>query len=121
MAFFQPSQVTGDLEVTQEPETVLAEGTDAAVAADVLTTLVSFTMTASDKNVTRVSASAELYGKFDVLKNSVQIETKRSGPARNVEFIFQNFAFVAGDIIDVKYTHSYSGKTPEANASIYGF
>ena len=121
MADFKPSQVTGDLSVTQEPEVVLAEGTDANVVEDVATTIVSFLMTASDKNITRISASAELYGKFDVLKNSVQIETKRSGPERNVEFIFQNFAFVAGDTIDVDYTHSYAAKTPEANASVYGF
>ena len=121
MADFKPSQVTGDLDVVQEAEKVLDEGTDANVVADTLTTIVTFTMTASDKNITRISGSAELYGKFDVIKNGTQIETKRSGPERNVEFTFQNFAFVAGDIVDVKYTHSYSGKTPEANASIYGF
>lgn len=121
MADFRPSQVSGDISVTQEPEVVLAEGTDTSVAADVLTTIVSFTMTAADKNVTRISASGELYGKYDVLKNNTQFETKRSGPQRNVEFIFQNFAFVAGDVIDVKYTHSYNGKTPEANATVYGF
>lgn len=121
MADFKPSQVTGDLDVVQVGEKVLDEGTDANVAADVATNIVSFTMTAGDKNITRISASGELYGKFDVLKNSTQIETQRSGPSRNVEFIFQNFEFIAGDIVDVEYTHSYSGKTPEANATIYGF
>jgi hypothetical protein len=121
MADFKPSQVTGDLNVTQEPEVVLADDTDTDVVADTPTTIVTFLMTASDKNITRISASAELYGKFDVLKNSVQIETQRSGPTRNVEFIFQNFSFVAGDTVDVRYTHSYGAKTPEANATIYGF
>ncbi len=121
MADFKPSQVTGDLDVVQVAEKVLDEGTDPNVAADTLTTIVSFTMTAGDKNITRISASAELYGKFDVIINGTQFETKRSGPARNVEFIFQNFQFISGDIVDVKYTHSYSGKTPEANATIYGF
>ena len=121
MADFRPSQVTGTITSTATQEVVLAEGTDTGVAADVLTTIVSFTMTVANKDITRISASAELYGKFDIIVNSVQRETKRSGPDRNVEFTFQNFVFSTGDIVDVKYTHSYSGKTPEANATIYGF
>jgi len=121
MADFKPSQVSGDLEVTQEPEAVLAEDTDSAVAQSTLTTIVTFTMTASDQHITRISCSGEVYGKFDLIKNTTeQLETKRTGPARNVDFNFNNFEFTTGDTLDVKVTHAYSG-THEFNATIYGF
>ena len=121
MADFKPSQIQGTVISTSTQEVILAEGTDTAVAANTLTTLVSFTMTIADKDITRISCSGEFYAKFDIFVNTVRKETLRSGPSRNVEFTFQNFVFSVGDIVDVKVTHAYTGKTPEFNTTIYGF
>ena len=122
MADFKPSQVSGDLEVTQEVEKVLADGA-VSVSTGVQTTIATFTATAGDKNVTKITGAAEFAGEYQVFKNTVLKETLYSGGGGglNVKFVLQNWGLAAGDIIDVKYTHSYVAKTPTVYGTIWGF
>lgn len=120
MVQFQ-SQVAGDLEVSNEPETALAVDLEANVAANTLTTIVTFTTTAADKNITRISCSGDLYAKFQIFVDTVLTETLHSGPQRFVQFEFKNYGFTAGQVIDVKVEHGYTGKTPDYHSTIYGF
>jgi hypothetical protein len=98
----------------------LATGTQTGVAANLLTTIVTFTA-GSAKKITKVSVSGTEYAKFQLFKNTGLIETKRTGPDRSVDFIFNSpLVMNTGDILDVKVTHFYIGNTLEVEASIYG-
>ena len=122
MADFKPSQVSGDIQVSQETEKILADSS-VAVSVDTQTTIVTFTAIAADKNITKITGGSEFSGEYQLFKNAVLRETLYSGGGGglNVEFTLQNWGLVVGDIIDLKYEHGHNGKTPTVYGTIWGF
>jgi len=85
-----------------------------------LTTILTFTA-ASDTRLTRISVSGTDYAKFQIFLNTVLIETKRSGPDRSLDFIFNSpLGLDAGNILDVKVTHYATGVLADFESTIYG-
>jgi len=98
----------------------LATGTQTGIAANLLTTIVTYTAP-SAKSISKISVSGTEYAKFQLFKNTSLIETKRTGPDRSVDFIFNSpLAMATNNILDIKVTHFYTGKTLDVEASIYG-
>lgn len=98
----------------------LATGSQSSIAANLLTTIVTYTAPA-DKAITKISVSGTEYAKFQLFKNTALIDTKRTGPDRSTEFVFINpLNMNSGDILDVKVTHFVTTNTIDAEASIYG-
>lgn len=98
----------------------LATGSQTGVTANLLTTIVTYTAGATSK-ITRIGASGTEYAKYQLFKNTNLIETKRTGPERSIDFIFNSPLIMnSGDIVDVKVTHFYTGNTVDFEASVYG-
>lgn len=98
----------------------LATGAQTTVGANLLTTIVTYTA-ATAKKVSKISVSGTEYAKYQLFKNASLIDTKRTGPDRSTEFLFESPLLMASsDILDVKVTHFYTGNTVDFEASIYG-
>lgn len=98
----------------------LASGSATNVPASTLTTLVTYTAVAPAR-LTRISVSGTDYGKFQLFKNTVLIETKRSSPERSVDFLFTSpLSLASSDILDVKVTHYATGVLADFESTIYG-
>lgn len=98
----------------------LATGSQTGISANLLTTVVTYTAGATAK-ITRIGVSGTEYAKYQLFKNTNLIETKRTGPDRSVDFIFNSpLIMSSGDILDVKVTHFYTGNTLDVEASVYG-
>ena len=88
------------------------------------TTIVSQAYVAGTfENLTLVSVSGENYAKFFVTLNAVDIDIRRSGPDRNVEFNYTGapYKLVVGDIVDIKVEHFNIGTLVDFDATIYGY
>lgn len=98
----------------------LSQGSAASVVSAVLTTITSYTATANTA-ICKVSCSGSDYGQFRLLKNSTLIDVRRTGPSRNVDFVFEcPLALVATDLLEVKVIHQDGSVTPDFDATIYG-
>lgn len=98
----------------------LANGAVAGITDSTLTTIVTFSA-ASDTKITRIGCSGTCYAKYQLFLNTTLVETKRSGPERSIDFLFDRpWAMVTGDILDVKVTHFVTGSTDDFEATIYG-
>jgi hypothetical protein len=117
-----PTAIPWIVSSTEFPIDVLATSS-ANVSVNVQTTIVSFTATAIDKNITRIVGSCEFPGEWQLFKNAGLVETgyTSGGGSRNIEFKLENWELVATDIIDLKFEHGYSGKTPPAYGTIWGY
>lgn len=99
---------------------VLATGSAANVPDSTLTTIVTYTAAVA-KKVTRISVSGTMYGKFQLFRNTVLIETKRTSPERSADFVFDvPFGMAPGDILDVKVTQYQIGLLGDFESTIYG-
>jgi hypothetical protein len=102
------------------PVSALVVGGITSIPPNTLTTIATFTASAAI-NMSKVSVSGTDYAKFQLFKNTVLIDTKRSGPERSVEFNFNNpLKLIATDIIDIKVTHYVIGTMADFEATIYG-
>lgn len=98
----------------------LATGAQIGIGATLLTTIVTYTA-ATVKGISKISVSGTTYAKFQLFKNTVLIDTKRTGPDRSVDFIFNNpLKMNIGDILDVKVTHYYTSNASDFEATVYG-
>lgn len=98
----------------------LVVGSQTSVPASSLTTLATYTAT-QDRKITRISCSGTVYAKFQLFKNTVLIETKRSGPERSIDFVFSvPVSILNGDIIDVKVTHYNTSLMEDFETTVYG-
>ena len=97
---------------------VLATDTELNLIDNSLQVLISYTVTATDKGITKISCSGTDYAKFELYKNSGLLETLRSGPDRNIQF--GPLSIVENDIIEVKVIHYVIGDTNNFEATIYG-
>lgn len=117
---FKPSQVTGDINTVDAPVWPTVVG---AVSTGSATLTTIATLVANGVNrVTKISCSGEDYAKFQLFLNTVLKDTRRSGPDRNIDFTFESpLTLLAGDVLDVKVTHYYTGDTVAFEATIYGY
>ena len=117
-----PSAIPWIVSSQEFPINVLATGS-VSVSVNIQTTIVSFTATALNKNVTKANVSSEFSGEYQVFKNTVLQDTLYTGGGGGLNgvFFFENWGLTATDIIDVKFTHSRAGFTPTVYATIWGY
>lgn len=97
-----------------------ANGAVTGIPTTTLTTIVTFSA-ASDTKITRIGCSGTCYAKYQLFLNTVLVETKRSGPERSIDFLFNRpWAMVTGDVLDVKVTHYVTGGLEDFESTIYG-
>lgn len=104
------------------PVGVLATGSITTIADSTLSTIVTFTNSSGgDQSISRVAGSGTAPAQYDLVLNSVTIETRRSGPDYKVDFTFNGpLKLVDTDILDLKVTHLITGTTRDFQASVYG-
>jgi len=124
MADFKPqTQTTTTIEGISLTEFNVT-GSATNVVDSTKTTIVSQAYVAGTfENLTLVSVSGENYAKFFVTLNAVDIDIRRSGPDRNVEFNYTGapYKLVVGDIVDIKVEHFNIGTLVDFDATIYGY
>ena len=87
------------------------------------TTILSQTYSATTfENAVIVSVSGDVYAKYYFTVNGVDIDIRRTGPDRNLQFDFTGspFALTAGDIVDIKVEHFDVGLF-NFEATLYGY
>lgn len=90
-----------------------------SVTANNLTTILTFTATARIE-ISLITCSGQDYAKFQIFVDTVLKGTKRSGPARNVEWNFSNPLILEnGSILDIKVTHWFTGDALDFEAGMY--
>jgi len=111
----------GTLQTFGEAVTAYAVGLASAVPSNTETTIV--TLVANGINMmTLINVSGDDYAKYRFYINNTLKETIRTGPDRNGRFYFVHpYTITAGDIVDVKVEHFFSGDTLNFEATIYGF
>lgn len=98
----------------------LAVGTITSVPDNTLTTIVTYTAVSAVR-LSRISVSGTVYSKFQLFFNTVLIETKRSGPERSLDFIFDlPLSLAPTDILDVKVTHYNPAILADFESTVYG-
>lgn len=104
-----------------EPVTAVVVGSQSGVSDNVLTTLITLTANGIDRLV-QISCSGTAYAKFQLFINTVLKETRRSGPDRNLYFLYNHpIELTSGDVVDLKVTHYNVGETADFEATVYGF
>ena len=124
MVEFRPSQVVGNVTVDGVAlSSSKAVGSVTAVPATTLTTIVTKTADASLTNISLISVSGDDYAKYTLVINTVLIDTRRTGPDRNLTFDFTSnpLKTSVGDVIDIKVEHFFTGDTLDFEATIYGY
>lgn len=112
--------VASDDTATSVSVSPLVVGAVASVPDSTLTTIATFTAGAPTK-ITRISCSGTVYAKFQLFKNTVLIETVRSGPDRTIFIQFKApLSLNTSDILDVKTTHYVVSALESFEATIYG-
>lgn len=129
MSNLTPIRVTGTLTpsgtqnvavVSLPGVSALAVGSSTNVPASTLTTIVTLTA-ATNLKLSRVGVSGTDYAKFQLFKNAVLIETKRTSPERSLDFIFSSpLVLLSGDVLDVKVTQYATGVLADYESTIYG-
>lgn len=98
----------------------IAGGSVTNVSDNTLTTILTHTAAVATR-LTRIGVSGTDYAKFQLFLNAVLIETKRSGPARSLDFSFTSpLSMDGGDVLDVKVTHYATGVLADFESTIYG-
>lgn len=108
--------------VTTDPiaTSFLVVGSALNVPASTLTTITTYTA-ASAKKITQISVSGQVYGKFQLFKNTVLFETRRTSPERSLDFMFNSpLTLMPGDVLDVKVTHFQIGELSDFESTVYG-
>ena len=125
MPDFRPSRITGDIDanisgtvpVVVEGISVITYNTNGAVtnvADNVKTTILTQAYVATTfENLVMVSVSGTDYAKYFLTLNTVDIDIRRSGPDRNLQFDFTGapLALSPGDVLDIL----------DFEATIYGY
>jgi hypothetical protein len=123
MADFRPSKA----EVTVEGISLTqfnVTGSATNVVDNTKTTILTQAYVAGTfENLTQVSVSGEDYAKFFITLNGTDIDIRRSGPDRNVEFNYTGAPYKLAplDVVDIKVTHFNTGDLVDFDATIYGY
>ena len=124
MVEFRPSQITGDVTVGGVAlSSSKAVGSVSNVPANTLTTILTKTADANLTNISIVSVSGQDYAKYTLVINGGDIDVRRSGPQRNVQFDYTSnpLKTTTGDVIDIKVEHFFTGETLDFEATIFGY
>lgn len=135
MPNFKPSRIRGDITATVDSSVpVVIEGisltnfsTNAgvtSVADNVKTTILTQAYVAGTfENLAIISVSGDDYAKYYFTLNGTDIDIRRSGPDRNLQFDFTGapYELVTGDIIDIKVEHFVVGELYDFDATFYGY
>ena len=133
MPNFRPSRIRGSVEIdSTTPVTI--EGISltnfnvnagvTAIADNVKTTILTQSFVANTfENLVIISVSGDDYAKFFFTLNGTDIDIRRSGPQRNLQFDFTGapYEIVSGDVVDVKVEHFVGGEFLDFDATIYGY
>jgi hypothetical protein len=104
-----------------EPVTAVAVGAQTNVSDTTQVTVATLTANGTNRLV-QIVCSGTGYAKYQIYINSVLKETKRSGPDRNVVFLYDHpIDLNAGDVVDIKAIHYNTGVQEDFEATIYGF
>jgi len=98
-------------------------GTAVNVPATTKTTILTATYSATFNNIALVSVSGQDYAKYFLTVNTVDIDTRRTGPDRNLDFDFKSnpLGLSVGDVVDIKVEHFFTGDLLDFEATIYGY
>jgi len=75
------------------------------------------------ENISIISVSGDDYAKYFLTLNNIDIDIRRTGPDRNLQFDFTGspLALTIGDVVDIKVEHYSVGSTLDFDATIYGY
>jgi hypothetical protein len=101
----------------------LVGDTETSVPASTKTTILTQVYSATFNNIALVSVSGDNYAKFFLTINTVDIDVRRSGPDRNLQFDFKSnpLGLSSGDVVDIKAEHFNTGQLVDFEATIYGY
>jgi len=98
-------------------------GAASNVAEGLRTTI--FTVVADDTilNISNIVVSGEAYAKYFLVHNNTDLDIRRSGPDRNLEFDFKGSSWLLnyGDIVDVQVEHCCPGELLNFGCTVYGY
>jgi hypothetical protein len=123
MADFRPSQASVTVDGISLTDFNVT-GSVTNVAASTKTTILTQAYSAGVfENLTQVSVSGEDYAKFFITLNGSDIDIRRSGPDRNVEFNYTGAPYKLNplDVVDIKVEHFNTGSLVDFDATIYGY
>jgi len=120
------AEVTGDVNATIEGVALISystNGTVANVPASTKSTILTATYSASFNNIALISCSGQDYAKYYLTLNGTDIDIRRSGPNRNIDFDFKSnpLGLSSGDVVDIKVEHFFTGDLIDFEATIYGY
>jgi len=136
MADFKPSQVTLDAgTVTVDggyinasvdgisSTTIKATGSITGVGENTRMTILTKFADDDFMNMSIVSVSGADYAKYFLVINTKDLDIRRSGPDRNLQFDFTGapIALNYGDIVDVQVEHFVPGQFLDFEATLYGY
>jgi len=124
-ADFKP-QISGSVTATvagMALSSYKASGGASNVPAVTITTVATATYSATFNNISVISVSGQDYAKFFLMINNVVLDTRRSGPDRNLTFDYTSnpLKLNPGDIVDIKVEHYFTGNLLDFEATIYGY
>ena len=133
MPNFKPSRIRGSVTVdSTTPVTI--EGISltnfnvnagvTAIADTTKTTILTQSFVAGTfENLAIISCSGDDYAKFYFTLNGTDIDIRRSGPQRNLQYDFTGapYELVLGDVIDIKVEHFVGGEFLDFDATFYGY
>ena len=99
-------------------------GSVAAIPDTTKTTLLTQSYVAGTvENISIISVSGDDYAKYFLTLNGSDIDIRRSGPDRNLQFDFTGspLALSPGDVVDIKVEHFSIGSFLDYDATIYGY
>lgn len=116
----QDGAIRAAAEIIGKEVTIIQTGSQAAVTATTLTTLLTFTAT-ENTLVPRIVVSGELPAKVFLVLNTITIETRRMTSERNIVFDFTSpLLLEIGDILDVKVQHEFTAETAAYESTLHG-
>ena len=106
-------------EICLKPITTITTNEETNVPANVETTILTLSAT-TDHKISRISVSGDDYAKIRLYIDTNLVETKRSGPERSVDFLFDSpLELNNTQVLDIKVLHCYTGVLSDFEATVY--
>lgn len=121
------AEVTGDVNATIDGISLTEfrkQGTVTGIADNVRTTIVSQAYVLNTfHNLVILSVSGTTTAKYYLRINTVDVDTRRTSPGRNLQFDFTGapLALSPGDIVDVQVEHFNTSSVEDFDATVYGY
>jgi len=106
-------------EVSLKGINTINESSIVNVPANTETTVITLTATV-DHKIFRISVSGDDYAKYRLYIDTNLVETRRAGPQRTLDFIFNSpLLLTTGQILDIKVLHCFTGDQLDFESTIY--